>query len=164
MCSPVAIPMAIAAAGAIASTMATRAAVQQQNRTADYNTSVTKYEAADAINRGKVEENLHRQKVQRLIGAQRAAFGASGAKVDSGSSLDVISDTARFGEMDALAIRANAKREAWAKRNQANLYQMSKSSTMMATMGSALTGLSSVASAYGSYGGSGGSAGGAKMS
>ena len=49
-------------------------------------------------------ENMitRRQETARLIGRQRAAAGASGAAVDVGSNLDLQTDTAAQGEIDAL--------------------------------------------------------------
>lgn len=49
-------------------------------------------------------ENMitRRQETARLIGRQRAAAGASGAAVDVGSNLELQTDTAAQGEIDAL--------------------------------------------------------------
>ena len=73
------------------------------------------YEAAQA----------KRQEAARIIGAQRAQAGASGAQADAGSTLDKTLDTAEKGELDALSAeqqgqsRAHSQdMRAWSLRNQ----------------------------------------------
>ena len=58
-----------------------------------------------------------------MIGKQRAAFAANNIDSSSGTALDLISETAQFGEEDALAIRANAARDAWGFRTQGMNYR-----------------------------------------
>ena len=84
-----------------------------------YNAVIAEQQAQDAIARGEQAEGIQRINVKRLIGAQRAAYGAQGVEVDSGSALDVQKDTAAMGELDAIIIRNNAAREAWGYRAQA---------------------------------------------
>jgi len=88
-----------------------------------FNAEAAEMQADDAIVRGKEAEARHRQVVKQLIGAQRAAFGASGVDVNQGNALDVQADTASMGELDALTIQLNAAREAWGYRNQAIDYR-----------------------------------------
>ena len=96
----------VGAAGAYLGAQAQADAAHQQAK-------VSGYLARDAILRGRREEQAERERVRRILGMQRAAFGASGGVVDVGSALDVLEDTAYFGELDALTIRANAEREEW---------------------------------------------------
>ena len=79
----------------------------------DINAGLADAQAADATRRGAVNESRFRSGTKQLIGAQRAAAGSSGIDANSGSALDVQSDSARLGELDALTIRNNAAREAW---------------------------------------------------
>jgi len=74
--------------------------------------------AQDALDRGKVAEDRQRIQTRQLAGRQRAVLAANGVLVDSGSALDITSDTAMIGELDALTIRANAEREAEGFRQQ----------------------------------------------
>lgn len=131
MCGPAAIPIATmiftAAAG-----------VQQyesQKAEARYNEAVEKdkarigdAQAEQALELGNIEEDRQRARVRAAIGSQRVALAANNIDSSSGSALDLIGETAQFGEEDALAIRANAAREAWGykvgandSRNQAKL-------------------------------------------
>jgi len=80
--------------------------------TALLNVEITDRLAADAISRGRLEEAKSRIGAKQTIGRQRVQAAASGQVVDEGSVLDITSDTAAIGELDALVIRANAAREA----------------------------------------------------
>ena len=123
MCEPTTILLAATAAG----TALTAYGQYQQGQAAEaqgrYQAAVSRNNqiiaermAKDALERGKTEEALHRQKVERFKGAQRAALAKSGVVVDQGSALDVLLDTAEMGELDALTIRSNAEREAYGYR------------------------------------------------
>ncbi|MEO2182636.1 MAG: hypothetical protein ABGY43_10060 [bacterium] len=101
-----------------------------QKRQADYqaqvatnNAKIAEFQAQDALDRGRVREEQYRQKVSQLKGQQRAAFAASGVEVDRGSALGTLSDTAYFGELDALTIRSNAEREAYSNRVRASNFK-----------------------------------------
>lgn len=69
-------------------------------------------QAQDAIQRGQVAEQKQRDLTKQRIGTQQAALAAQGTDL-SGSPTDILGDTARAGEMDALTIRNNAAREAY---------------------------------------------------
>ena len=45
-------------------------------------------------------------------------MAANGVDLSSGSPLDILGDTAMYGELDALTIRSNAEREAYGYRVQ----------------------------------------------
>lgn len=89
--------------------------VQQQNmynslnesRNAD--TALKNAELATLAGRAAAREGHEnklkkRQEVAGIVGSQRAAQGASGAIIDTGSFLDVNLDTVEKGEIDALAL------------------------------------------------------------
>lgn len=88
-------------------------ASESQAQLADYNASVADLQAQDAVARGAEEESKFRTQVRGAIGAQRAGFAAGNIDVGYGSAVDVQADAAYLGELDALTIRTNAKREAW---------------------------------------------------
>lgn len=92
---------------------AQRRAAESQAELLDFNAHVADLQAADAIERGRQDENQFRQGVQGLIGSQRAGFAGGGVEVFSGSALDVQRDAAFLGELDMRTIRQNAMREAW---------------------------------------------------
>lgn len=113
------------------------AAVAQNNKT------LAERAANDALQRGQIEEANQRRKTEALKGRQRAVLAANGVALDTGTPLDVLSDSAGFGELDALTVRANAEREALGFRtqgmnfqNEANL-NMLKSSNADAGLASA---------------------------
>lgn len=117
MCNP-------AAAVAVVGLLVT---IQTNNNQTKYNEAVTRnnaitaeYQAADAIERGTVEEKQQRLKIEQLKGQQRAAIAGSGFTLSEGSASNVLEDTAALGEEDVFRIRSNAAREAWAYRVQAS--------------------------------------------
>lgn len=79
----------------------------------DFNARMSEAKARDALYRGAEEEKKQRLGIRGLIGSQRASFAAQGLELDLGSALDVQTDTAYQGELDALTIRTNAARESW---------------------------------------------------
>jgi len=126
---PIAIPLivgsfvtgtALNAYGQVRAGAAAKAAGEAQQRAAnseadilDYNASVSDLQSQDAIERGAIDESRFRAQVRQVIGSTRASYAAQGVDVASGSPLDVATDQAYIGELDAIQIRQNAKREAW---------------------------------------------------
>lgn len=88
-------------------------AANDQANLLDWNAQVADLQAADAIQRGAEDESRFRSGVRQIIGSQRAGFAAGNIDVGFGSALDVQEDAAMLGELDALTIRTNARREAW---------------------------------------------------
>ena len=107
-------------AAAQQSSRAAQAAYQTAYQTAQARNAaaVSEYNAQDAERRGEVEEERQRRKTSLLLGTQQARFAAQGSDL-MGSPLDLLGDTAAFGEQDALATRYQAAREAWGQRIQA---------------------------------------------
>jgi hypothetical protein len=98
-------------------------------------------QAEQALQLGNIEEERQRARVRAAIGSQRVALAANNIDASSGSALDLIGETAQFGEEDALAIRANAAREAWGykvgandSRNQAKLTKTAGKNRATATL------------------------------
>lgn len=91
---------------------------QNASKMANYNADLAKVKADDALSAGAIAEDRQRQKVRQIEGAQTAAMGASGAVVGSGSFGDILDQTATYGELDALTIRANAQKQAWGLNSQ----------------------------------------------
>lgn len=86
-----------------------------------FNAAVGEIKAKDAEQRGVQDEFFHRLRTRKLIGEQRVAFAASGVDITDPDStaVNVVADTAKMSEIDALTIRMNAAREAWGYRTQA---------------------------------------------
>lgn len=114
--------MAMSAFSTIQQGKAAEAQANYQAQVADNNAKVARMQAEDALQRGQIEEQQHRRKVQQMLSTQRVGIGASGFDLSDTTSQDILGDTAMFGEYDALTIRNNAAREAWGYRNQASNY------------------------------------------
>lgn len=93
------------------------------------NAKFNRMRAADAIARGQTTEDTVRLKTAQLKGKQRASLAARGIALDEGSPLNILNDTDYMGEHDALVVRDNAAKEAWALRQSAN-NDMSQSALM----------------------------------
>jgi hypothetical protein len=148
-----------------AQTQAANAAADFESRVARRNADMAEMQAKDALERGKVAEKQLRDKQKMLIGQQRAGFGASGVLVDQDTTMDVMQDSIKFGEQDALTTRRNAAMDAWGYRTQglnyqaqADLSQMSKrNATTAGTLSFLGSAAGSVASIAGSKAGASGS-------
>lgn len=73
---------------------------------------------ADQYAQAEIQKGMRLEAAKRLEtgqreGAIRAAAGANGLALDSGSPLRLQEDTARLGEMDAATIRDNSSRAAY---------------------------------------------------
>lgn len=98
---------------------AQRRAAESQADLLDFNATIADRQSADALERGRLDENRYRSSVRRLIGTQRTGFAGQGVEVSSGSAADVQADSAHLGELDALTIRQNAMLDAWGYRVEA---------------------------------------------
>lgn len=67
---------------------------------------------------GVMDEAKVRRDTARTMGAQRSILAGSGVDVGSGSALDILTDTDRFGELDALETKYQSDLDAWSIRNQ----------------------------------------------
>lgn len=74
---------------------------------------VSNWQASDALQRGDVLAQRRRMEGDQLLGQQTAALAAQGTDL-SGSSSDILGDTAAINELDRLTIKSNSEREAWA--------------------------------------------------
>ena len=130
-----------------------------QKRIAQYNASVAEYQAKDAIDRGEVAVTRRRSQTTQVIGSQRAALASQGVDVNDGSAREVQADARYLGELDAMTIRNNARREAWGFQVEARnatyggqIAQMNANNRAAETL---LTGASSLLLARYGYGRSG---------
>jgi hypothetical protein len=87
---------------AIASAVGQKAQADSQNAAARYNTAVNKNNAETAAQQTQFDAEQIRDRNKRVLGAQRAAYSASGVDPDSATAIDVRNDSAQQGEMDAL--------------------------------------------------------------
>lgn len=98
-----------------------QAAFQKQQY--DTNATLADMQSQDAINRGDKQAQLIKTKTSQMISSQRAAMGAQGVEVNSGSNMQIQEDTASIGALDALTAKNNAWREAWGYKMQASQYR-----------------------------------------
>ena len=98
--------------GAMQQAQAQSAAASYQAAVARNNKIVADRAAEDALARGRSAEVAKANETNRLMGRQTISLAANGMDVGSGSSLDLIGDTAAQGQLDQLTVRSNAYREA----------------------------------------------------
>ena len=82
-----------------------------QSQQASINADLERQEAELARQRAATEEENFRRNTQRLLGAQRAAFGRAGV-TGEGTPLLIATETASEAEFDALTIRFGGEVEA----------------------------------------------------
>jgi hypothetical protein len=80
--------------------------------TAFANKRIAERLSREATREGKISEQISRLDTKQQKGLQRVAQAASGSVVDEGSNLNLVQDTAVFGEFEARNIRASAARRA----------------------------------------------------
>lgn len=121
------ISLAITAVSALAGAAGSIMQGRSQSQAASYQAAVAQNQAkASEINAqyatqaGAQREQAQRMRTAGLIGAERAGAAAHGVDANTGSALDIQSDSATLGELDALTIRNNAAREAYNYRVQAS--------------------------------------------
>lgn len=99
------------------------AAGENAKEAADYNARVAENAAKDAAQRGAIAADEQRQKTRQMIARQNAALSAGGLDASTGTPLDIQTETAGMGELDALRIVSNAQRQAAGYTAQAGLEQ-----------------------------------------
>lgn len=114
---------ALGAVSAYQASSATKQAYDTQAQIAGNNAQVAGWQAQDAITRGARSASASRMRSHQLAGTQRARMAAQGVDLGVGSALEILTDTAYFGEVDAGTITDNAAKEAWAIRQQAAGYR-----------------------------------------
>lgn len=136
-----AVPAAWAVVGTAISAAGTGYAIHSARQQARYASSVAAQNAAIARQVGAVEAGQERSRAARAGGAARAALGASGVDVGSGSALEGIADIAYIGEV-------SARRAEWSYANQALNFlsegAMARSAGRNRSYESLLTGASTV--------------------
>ena len=145
----------MSAVGMIQQADAANAQAGYQAQVAQNNAQIAENEAAYARAQGEKNAEAQKRKTMQVIGAQRAAMGASGAVVDAGSFMDVTLDTVERGTFDALALLEEGNRAAWRAENQsvnyqaqAGLFNASQRDPFASVGGSLLSGAGQIGSNY----------------
>lgn len=139
---------------------------------AENNARLAEEEGKDEAIQSSRESTQAAWRTRAILGSQRAAIAASGVDSETGSSFDLLGETALFGGAEQSAISQDAARKAWGRQSEALNYRnqgaqakwMGKTSsniTILKTIGNAA---SMGAGSYGSGaskagGGSGGMVG-----
>jgi hypothetical protein len=156
----------LAAATAVGNAVEQRRAAKAAEQQGEYeamlfgrNASQSEIQAEDALARGRQQEGEVRRSTRLLGGSQRAAFAAQGLDLTTGSPSDVMENDAALGELDALTVRNNARREAMGFRAQAEnerlqgdwAYRSGRNAAKSLRRQSTLTLLGGAADAMGTY-------------
>ncbi len=125
---------------------------QAQKEAYKYNAKVAEGEAVTARTAAAREEEVHREKLQRMLGTQKALYGAAGVDITSGSPLLTMMSTASEGEEEARYIKYGGEVEATRLLNEAKTSQFyAKQATKTAGFGSTSTFFTGLGSAGLSY-------------
>lgn len=158
MCGPVAIGAAMLASAAV-SAYSQKKNADYQADIANYNADVAENSANDAINRGNADAAQQRARARQLSGTQTATLAASGVDLGGGTAVDIFSQTAGMGELDALTAVNNAQRQAYGLQAQAaGQRSQAQAATASGNFGAGMTLLNGALGAYGTYSQLGGSA------
>lgn len=113
MCEPTTIMMALTVVAGAMSAKASMDQADYQNEVAKNNAISAEYAAQDAVDRGAVEEQQHRNKTRAIMAQQRATMAANGIDDTTGTGSLLLQDSAGMGEFDALTIRNSAMKQAY---------------------------------------------------
>jgi len=144
------IMLAVTVAGGVYSAVEQKKAGEREQDAAEYNALISDQNAQAIKDKAAYDEEMHRERVKKLLKSQRALYGGSGVEME-GSPMMVQADTMDQGDMDALAIRQGGSVAAAQQRSQANLLRMrggnavqaanaQAGSTLLATGSSAVKG------------------------
>jgi hypothetical protein len=111
----------MAAVGGIVNAAGNLRAGESAAQANEYNAEIAGQNAILARQQAKEEERRARIQGRKQLGAARAAIGASGVTAE-GSPLDVLEESARNAELDALTIRHAGEVKAVGFENQKNIY------------------------------------------
>ena len=144
--------LAVAAAGTAMSAVGQYKAGQAEKAAYDYNAKVAEQGAGTARIAAAREEEVHRAKLQRMLGTQKALYGAAGVDIASGSPLLTLMSTAEEGEREAEYIKYGGEVSATEKLNEARLNRYYGKQSMGAgrfgLYSTFLTGLGQAGTAY----------------
>lgn len=110
----------VSAYGAYESGQATAASDAYQAQVAANNAALAKQQGKLDIQSGEIQAVDSGLKTKAAVGTEKAQQGASGLDVNSGSAVDVRAGTASTGMLDALTIRSNSAKKAYADEVTAN--------------------------------------------
>lgn len=152
----------ISAVGAAKGYEARSANAAYQAQVASNNAAIAKQNAEMEIQSGESASFNQGLKTRAMIGKTKVAQAASGVDVNTGSAVAVRAGEAELGTLDALTIRSNAAKKAWADQTQSTNFaaesgllksesEQASDAAPLAFGGTLLSGASSAAGSYYKY-------------
>lgn len=119
-----------------------------QAQASEYNAAIARQNALITQQQGDAAVQAQQRDSARQIGRMKAAYGASGVQLDSGSPLDVLAESASMAALDSLTLKYNYALKAAGLQSQASLEdKQASTSRTSAILGAG----SSVLKGYGMY-------------
>lgn len=115
-----AIGSGVSAVGQISAGNAKAQNAAYQSQVAANNAKVAQQDATLEIQAGEVASFNQGLKTRAKVGSEKAAQGAAGIDVNTGSAVDVRAGTEELGMLDALTLRSDASKRAYAKQVEAS--------------------------------------------
>lgn len=123
MCMQMVAPV-LGLVGGIVQSRGIKAKANQDAANYEAQAAAQKEQAAATQLTGAYKADRKQEEVDRVLGAQRAAFAGNGIAL-SGSALDVIDESATEGALDVAAIRWNTSADAASQRHNAEVSKTS---------------------------------------
>lgn len=120
MCLPVIAVVASLAATAVSAYGAVSQG-ESAAAAARYNADIQRKQAIQTENVAADQAAQQKEKGRKLAATQTAMGAAGGLETTTGTMGDIISETKKYSELDALRITNNAARSAWGMQTQAGL-------------------------------------------
>jgi hypothetical protein len=113
--------MAMSAKAAGDQAKASKAQAEYSASVADSNAAISDYQAGIEKQIGAQQEQVSRMNTAQTFSSQRTAMAANGVDIgqSSGTASDILESTRHLGDIDALTIKDNTARKAWALNAQA---------------------------------------------
>lgn len=108
----------LSAVAAAKGSRASRDSMNYNAAVAENNAQLTEWRRQSVIEKGQKAVAAQGLRTRRLAGRQRASFAQRGIDVTEGAALEILTDTAQMGAIDANQIKDNAAMEAWALRQE----------------------------------------------
>lgn len=111
----------LAIAGAVVSAVGAMKQGQANAGAAEYNAGIARQNSVVALQQGDAAVQAQGRDARRRLGSMKALYGASGVEGDTGSPLDVLADSTRMAELDALTTQYNYQLKSQGFDDQATL-------------------------------------------
>ncbi|CAB4122032.1 hypothetical protein UFOVP16_43 [uncultured Caudovirales phage] len=146
---------AVSAVGAIAAGNAQAASAKSAANAAQYNATIAEQNAQTALQASSANEDAQRRKSAVEMGRLRASLAENGVGFDSGSGMDLVTQSDMNAELDALNIRYGGQQQARAYRSQSALdtasAEQARLNASAASTGGYLSAGASALTGYGKY-------------